>query len=92
MPFVLGRDPLCQLGIVCGGRAFSTDVDHILRAEFYIAQHDGDETYFYDPDNLRGLCHADHSYKTALEMQGKWQEPAKPVDPDEPAPLRVPRG
>ena len=84
VPFILGRDPLCQLGLVCGGRAPSTDVDHIVRAEIYIAAHQGDETYFFDPDNLRGLCHADHSHKTALENQGLWQEPANPVDPDRP--------
>lgn len=76
------RDPLCQLGILCGGLAPSTDVDHIIRAEVYIAMHQGDETYFFDTDNLRGLCHADHSHKTALENQGLWKEPATPVDPD----------
>jgi len=46
--------------------------------------HQGDETYFFDTDNLRGLCHADHSHKTALENQGLWKEPAVAVDPDRP--------
>ena len=82
VPFVLGRDPLCQLGIICGGRARSTDVDHIIRAEIYIGAHQGDETFFFDTDNLRGLCHADHSHKTALENSSKWIEPGAPVDPD----------
>lgn len=82
VPFILDRDPLCQLGMLCDGRAPSTDVDHILRAELYIAQHGGDESYFYDPDNLRGLCHACHSHKTALENQGAWREPERPVNPD----------
>ncbi len=89
LPFILGRDPLCQLGIICGGRAPSSNVDHVIRAEVYIAQHGGDETFFYDPDNLRGLCQADHSHKTALENKGLWSEPTQPVDPD--APLDHPR-
>jgi hypothetical protein len=82
VPFILARDPLCQLGIICGGRAFATEVDHIVQAEIWIAEHGDDHTFFYDPDNLRGLCHADHSHKTALENQGLWKEPERPVDPD----------
>src|SRR5882672_8857591 len=39
--FILARDSLCQIGILCGGTAPSTDVDHAIRAEQYIAQHDG---------------------------------------------------
>ena len=74
VPFVLRRDPLCTIRIVCGGRAASTDVDHIIRAEEYIAAHAGDPLVFYDVDNLRGACHADHSKKTVLENAGKWSE------------------
>ena len=77
VPFILARDPLCQLAIVCEGHAASTDVDHIIRAELYIAQHDGDRLAFYDAENLRGVCHADHSRKTMLEERGAWQEPAR---------------
>jgi hypothetical protein len=66
---------LCRIAVVCGGRAQSTEVDHAIRAEVHIAAHDGDESYFFDPDNLRGVCHADHSRKTGLEEQGKWKEP-----------------
>jgi 5-methylcytosine-specific restriction protein A len=79
--FILSRDPLCQLGVLCGGRAISTDVDHILRAEDYIAARGGDQAAFFDTDNLRGVCHADHSRKTMLENQRLWQEPG-PIDPD----------
>lgn len=83
-PFVLARDPLCRLAIICGGRAPSVDVDHIVRAELYIAQHGAgnDWTWFYDGENLRGACHACHARKTSLESRGQWQE-SMAVDPDE---------
>jgi len=42
-PFILRRDPLCQIAVLCGGRRPSVDVDHIQRAEAYIAAHPGDE-------------------------------------------------
>lgn len=70
--FIRARDPLCQIALLCGGRDASADVDHTIRAEVYIAQHDGDETYFYDPENLRGACHRCHAYKTAIENRGGW--------------------
>lgn len=71
-PNVLRRDPLCKIGVLCGGRAPSTDVDHITRADIYIAQHGGDENYFFDESNLQGMCHADHTRKTAMENAGTW--------------------
>jgi 5-methylcytosine-specific restriction endonuclease McrA len=71
---VLGRDEFCQIAILCGGRSFSTDVDHIVRAELYIEQHGGDETFFFDLENLRGACHEDHAHKTSLENRGQWNE------------------
>lgn len=77
VPFILARDPLCQLALVCEGNAASTDVDHIIRAEIYIAEHDGDRLTFYDRDNLRGVCHSCHSRKTVLEERGQWQEPKR---------------
>jgi len=77
VPFILARDPLCQIGIVCEGHAASTDVDHVIRAEIYIEQHGGDPLAFYDPDNLRGACHSCHSRKTVLEQRGAWQEPTR---------------
>lgn len=77
LPYILGRDPMCKLAIVCLGEAVSTAVDHIIRAEIYVAQHGGDTRAFYDPDNLRGVCTRCHSHKTALEEAGKWIEPGK---------------
>lgn len=76
--FILARDPLCQIGILCDGTAPSTDIDHAMRAELYIAQHDGDETFFFDPNNLRGACHACHSHKSQLERRGLWKESPPP--------------
>ncbi len=63
-PFVLARDPLCKIAKICGGTAASTDADHIVPAEQYVAQHGGDERYFFDVSNLQGACHADHTAKT----------------------------
>jgi hypothetical protein len=76
-PHILARDPLCAIGILCGGNAQSTDVDHEVQAEIYVAQHDGDYRYFFDEKNLRGACHADHTRKTSLEKRGLWREPTK---------------
>ncbi len=62
---VLSRDPVCkhvENGIGC--QRLSTDVDHIIDAEVFVAQ-GGD---FYDPDNLRGLCHSHHSRRTARDQ------------------------
>jgi 5-methylcytosine-specific restriction protein A len=64
-PAVLARDPMCQIAILCGGNAPSTDVDHIVPAVKYIAQHGGDQRFFFDLKNLQGSCHADHTAKTA---------------------------
>lgn len=63
-PAVLQRDPMCRIGKLCGGNAPSTDADHILPAEKYVAQHGGDERRFFDLANLQGACHADHTAKT----------------------------
>jgi 5-methylcytosine-specific restriction endonuclease McrA len=70
----LARDPFCQIAILCEGRGASTDVDHIIRAELYIEAHGGDQSFFYDLDNLRGACHEDHAHKTSLENRGTWNE------------------
>ena len=69
-PNVLRRDPLCKIGILCGGRAFSTDIHHKIRAVTYIAQHNGDESWFFDEGNLVGVCKNCHSHITALECRG----------------------
>jgi hypothetical protein len=76
-PHVLARDPMCTIGVICGGNAPSTDVDHEIQAEIYIAQHGGDQRYFFDENNLRGACHADHTRKTSLERRGQWVEPTE---------------
>src|SRR3989442_15480521 len=62
----------CILALICNGSAPSTDVDHKIRAEQYIAMHNNDETFFFDPKNLQGACHACHSRKTQLENKGLW--------------------
>ena len=75
VPAVLLDHPLCRIAVLCQGHAPSTEVDHIVRAEVWIANHDGNPLSFYNRENLRGACHADHSRKTALENAGKWVEP-----------------
>jgi 5-methylcytosine-specific restriction endonuclease McrA len=74
--FILARDPLCQIAVLCGGRAPSVDIDHIVAAELYVGLHDGDVSFFFDPENLRGACHEDHARKTSLERRGMWREKA----------------
>jgi hypothetical protein len=51
------------------------DVDHKIRAEQDIANHQSDETFFFDPENLQGACHACYSRKTQLENKGLWLQP-----------------
>ena len=67
MPYILARDPICTIADICKGRAASTEVDHIIRAEIYIAQNGGDWSFFFDENNLRGACHSCHSAKTQRE-------------------------
>ena len=64
-PAVLARDPLCQLMIVCDGSSPSTDADHTIPAEKYVAQHGGDLRWFFDLSNLKGACKQCHTAKTA---------------------------
>lgn len=64
-PLILARDPLCKIAKLCEGHDPSTDADHIIPAEQYVAQHGGDERWFYDENNLQGACHACHTAKTA---------------------------
>jgi 5-methylcytosine-specific restriction endonuclease McrA len=86
---ILTRDPLCTIGILCGGRAPSVHVDHVIRAEVYVEMHGGDEEFFYDEKNLRGACEACHSHKTALENAGTWDEALVPPLPPEVEALRA---
>ena len=57
---ILQRDPLCQDGRVCGGRAASTEVHH-LKA---VREH---PELFWAEENLQGVCHRCHSAITASE-------------------------
>jgi hypothetical protein len=56
---------MCKIAKLCGGNAPSTDADHVIPAAQYVAQHGGDERFFFDLNNLQGACHADHTWKTA---------------------------
>jgi 5-methylcytosine-specific restriction endonuclease McrA len=71
VPRIRARDPLCKIAELCEGREPSTDVDHIIPAEQYVAQHGGDERFFYDESNLQGVCHADHTAKTTRERDAR---------------------
>jgi 5-methylcytosine-specific restriction protein A len=64
-PTVLARDPFCKIAKLCDGNAPSTDADHVIPAAEYVAQHDGDQRYFFDLSNLQGSCHACHTTKTS---------------------------
>jgi hypothetical protein len=65
---VLARDPICAW-IDNGERCprLATDIDHIIDAHEWVAQ----GRYFYDMDNLRGLCHGHHSRRTARDGYGR---------------------
>jgi hypothetical protein len=65
-PRILRRDPVCQIAVLCEGRAPSTEVDHVIPI-----QQGGDES----DENLQGACHADHSRKTRMERSGIWVQP-----------------
>jgi hypothetical protein len=56
---------MCRIAELCGGSAPSTVADHIIRATIYIEQHDGDQRFFFDTNNLQGGCAACHTWKTA---------------------------
>lgn len=58
-PRILARDPMCKIGVLCGGNAPSTEVDHMVAIEDGGTESDG---------NLQGACKPDHTRKTALEQ------------------------
>jgi 5-methylcytosine-specific restriction protein A len=60
---ILARDPFCEM---CQ-QALSTIVHHIIAARKYINQHGGDESSFYDQENLQGVCKPCHDQHTAKE-------------------------
>jgi 5-methylcytosine-specific restriction protein A len=68
---VLRRDPTCCL---CKAAA-SVIVHHVIAAREYIRQHDGDAAYFFDLENLQGLCKPCHDCETAVEasLGRRWQ-------------------
>jgi 5-methylcytosine-specific restriction protein A len=55
---VLHRDPICQIGVICGFLKASTDADHITPKSA-----GGEDTM----ENLQGACHECHSWKTATQ-------------------------
>lgn len=55
---VLARDPVCKIGILCGGMALATEADHI------VPKSKGGTDLMA---NLQGACHACHSHKTATQ-------------------------
>lgn len=59
-PVVLAARPYCEAP---GCDRAATDVDHI------VALRQGGTD---DPDNLRALCHAHHSTRTARDQPGGW--------------------
>lgn len=62
---VLARDPFCTY-IENGARCMrlATDIDHVIDAVQWVAL--GND--FFNVDNLRGLCHAHHSKRTAHDQ------------------------
>jgi len=70
---VLARDLVCKIGVLCGGTALATEVDHIIPRS-----RGGDDSM----TNLQGACHACHSHKTATEDS---TFAARPPPPDNPS-------
>jgi 5-methylcytosine-specific restriction protein A len=64
---VLVRDPFCGLCPESAPQQLSTVVHHIIAARKYIEQHGGDESFFYDENNLQGVCKPCHDAHTARE-------------------------
>jgi 5-methylcytosine-specific restriction enzyme A len=60
---ILLRDVICK---ACG-KAFSNEVDHIIPARRWVADHAGDMASFFDESNLQGLCKPCHTAKTDRE-------------------------
>src|ERR1700721_4282918 len=66
VPYIPGRDPFRKIGVLCGGDAPSTAVDHEVRAEKYVATHRGDLRSSFDSNNLRGAGDASPTHKTHI--------------------------
>jgi 5-methylcytosine-specific restriction enzyme A len=65
---VFTRDPFCADGRMCGGKAPSVEVDHLISLD-----QGGDP---YAMSNLRGTCRACHEAKTAQENRGRREGPS----------------
>lgn len=53
---ILTRDPMCRIGIICGGRAASTVADHIIPLN---------AGGTWDMSNGQGACEKCHNHKRA---------------------------
>jgi len=63
---VLRRDPLCTIGVICGGRKASNIAHHSpLTAREIVAQFGKAE--FFNPSRSQGCCKEDHDRVTARE-------------------------
>ena len=60
----LAEHPLCAECTQRGERVRATDVDHIVPVS------GPGDPLFWEPTNHQGLCHSDHSRKTAREDGG----------------------
>lgn len=65
---VLRREPLCRECAKDWRPKLATQVDHVVNARQWIAQHSGDENAFFDETNLQPLCGYCHNRKTAIEV------------------------
>ena len=71
-PRVLARDSQCRVLVdgITQCEQLSRHVHHIVDAEDYIRQHDGDTDAFFDEENLAGVCHDCHSRITIARQRG----------------------
>lgn len=63
----LSRYPLCLRCLKFDILTPATIADHII-------PHRGDWSLFINSDNLQGLCHSCHSYKTNREQLGEFED------------------
>jgi predicted Zn-ribbon and HTH transcriptional regulator len=69
---------LRRCGYICERRINGTrctnpadHVHHQIAAVLYIEQHGGDEDFYFDESNLRGVCSSCHTWLTAQEREGR---------------------
>ena len=66
------REPFCRECAAVGIRTRANTADHIT-------PHRGDQTLFYNPENLQSLCQSCHSRKTMEERTAR-RRPLPPAD------------